>query len=160
MATSSGGQITGIARAIKASRPNIKIVAVDARGSQIFSSQQKSYLTPGLGLSWRPSILDEHLIDLVCLVNDSAAFETARYLAHSGLLVGPSSGAVAAALFRIQHQHPNSAVLGIFSDGGERYLNTLFNDDWMSSKGFKSNPSGRYISNISRDIYTMECHAK
>lgn len=136
IATSSGGQLRGIAEAVKAHSPQTRIMAVDAVGSQIFSRRTRAYVTPGLGLSWTPVLIDRRLVDYVCLVEDALAFGTARMLARRGLLVGPSSGAVAAACYRIQAEGRPLKVLGICSDGGERYLSSLFDDAWMISKGF------------------------
>jgi len=151
VATSSGGQIAGIARAIKAHSPSIRIVAVDVVGSQIFSSCRRSYETPGLGLSWQPVLIEKDLIDYVCLVDDAAAFETARFLARQGILVGPSSGAVAAAVYRVQKEQPGASLLGVFPDGGERYLATLFDDEWMARRGFSSQVnSEQMLANLDR----------
>jgi len=136
IATSSGGQLRGIAEAVKTRSPSTRIVAVDAVGSQIFSSRRRAYVTPGLGLSWTPVLVDRKLVDQVCLVEDAVAFGTARMLSRAGILVGPSSGAVAAACYRVLHDRPDATVLGVCSDGGERYLASLFDDAWMTEKGF------------------------
>lgn len=136
LATSSGGQLAGVSRALKAANPNIRVVAVDAKGSRIFSPNPYAYVTPGLGLSWFPAILDSATVDEVCLVDDRTAFEVARFLATHGLMLGPSSGAVAAACYCAQQKYVGETVLGLAPDGGERYLGTLFNDDWMLKRGF------------------------
>lgn len=145
LATSSGGQLAGVARAIKATSPLTKIVAVDAKGSAIFSPKPHSYVTPGLGLSWHPKILDSSCVDFICLVDDRTAFEVARFLAAKGIMVGPSSGAVAAACYRAQQVLGSTTILGLAPDGGERYLNTLFDDEWMNERGFRSRVSSAEI---------------
>ena len=136
IATSSGGQVAGIAAAVTEHIPGVRVVAVDVIGSQIFNRQGSQYLTPGLGLSWPPKILRPELIDYVCLIDDRTSFETARFLTRRGLMVGPSSGAVAAACYRVCQEHPRARILGVLADGGERYLTTLFDDDWMEKNGF------------------------
>lgn len=159
VATSSGGQIRGISEAIKAASPKTRILAVDAWGSLIFSKKPENYCTPGLGLSWPPALLDMGLIDEVCLVPDAVSFATARYLARSGLLVGPSSGAVAAACYRKLLDVPEARVLGILSDGGERYLTTLFDDDWMREKGFPENLQPEMLVREIAKLNLTENHA-
>jgi len=59
---------------------------------------------------------------------------------HQHLLIGPSSGAVAAAFMKLAWTHPSPlphrgpSVL-VFPDGGEAYLETLYNDDWRIDNG-------------------------
>ncbi|MDD2102988.1 PLP-dependent cysteine synthase family protein [Pseudomonas putida] len=156
LATSSGGQLAGVARALKAASPETKILAVDAKGSSIFSSKPHTYITPGLGLSWYPKILEPSLVDWVCLVDDRTAFEVARFLASKGLMLGPSSGAVAAACYRAQKAFgAKTNVLGLAPDGGERYLDTLFDDRWMAKQGFSPKPSSY---DVKRRILELQLH--
>jgi cysteine synthase len=59
----------------------------------------------------------------VVTISDAEAFETCRALAREeGLLVGGSSGAVAAGALRIARRlGPGKTVATIFPDGAERY---------------------------------------
>lgn len=133
---SSGGQVSGVAEGIKAACPGVRIVAVDVDGSGIFSPERHAYRTPGMGLSWRPKILREGLIDHVFLVTDAEACSCARFLARNGLLVGPSSGATALVCYHLALQHEiHKKVVGVLADGGERYLTTVFDDEWCTRNG-------------------------
>src|SRR5690554_5640545 len=53
-AVSTGGQLGGISRYLKAHAPEVQIVGVDAVGSVIFGGDSASYRIPGIGLGWTP----------------------------------------------------------------------------------------------------------
>jgi len=139
VATSSGGQLAGINRFLKKHDPRISVLAVDIKGSQIFTSRGQAYLTPGLGLSWRPKLLRDD-IDKVCIVDDSACFEAARFCARRGVLLGPSSGGLLVGMLAAAKRWDAKRIVGLCPDGGERYISTLLNDDWMRSNGFAVAP--------------------
>lgn len=151
---STGGQLGGISRYLKASIPNIKIIGVDAVGSSIFSGTEHSYKTPGVGLSWTPCNLNLNYIDCVYKITDEQAFVTARAFAkHEGILMGPSSGACAlAALSLAQSAAADGYIISMVSDGGERYISTLFNDDWMNNQGFRTNYDINTIRLLARQL--------
>jgi cystathionine beta-synthase len=67
-------------------------------------------------------------------VSDVDAFATARALARrNGLMVGGSSGgAIFAALDILPTLPAGSTVVTIVCDGGEKYLDTVFDDEWMT----------------------------
>ena len=140
-AVSTGGQLGGISKYIKEHMPSVKIVGVDAEGSAIFGGEAHAYRIPGVGLGWTPSNLDLSLVDCAYKVDDELAFITARALArHEGILTGPSSGAcVAVALKYAQTMGADARIVCIGADGGERYIHTLFNDDWMQEQNFRFN---------------------
>lgn len=57
-----------------------------------------------------------------------------RYLAHSnGFLAGGSTGTVLSAVHRLRHSIPADAtVVAISPDLGERYLDTVYDDAWVT----------------------------
>jgi cysteine synthase len=65
------------------------------------------------------------LIDEVITISDAESFETCRRLAkEEGLLMGGSSGLVAAAALRIARRlGPGKTVATLFPDNAERYPN-------------------------------------
>ena len=77
-------------------------------------------------------------------VSDRDSFLTARRLAREeGILAGGSSGAAIFATLKIAPRFgPNDNIVVILPDTGERYLSTVYNDDWMTKNGFleKSQP--------------------
>jgi cysteine synthase A len=51
---------------------------------------------------------------------------------QEGILAGGSSGAVLMALNRIRHRiAPGSTCAAILPDRGERYLDTIYSDEWV-----------------------------
>ncbi|WP_244903420.1 cysteine synthase family protein [Paenibacillus aquistagni] len=134
---STGGQIGGLSRYFKEHCPQARIIAVDAVGSTIFGGTSHAYLLPGMGLSWTPTNIDDlSRIDAVYKVPDEEAFMMCRILArHEGILCGGSTGAgMVVALKLAQHMGTNKKVICISADNGERYLPTIYNDDWLRER--------------------------
>ncbi|MCI5212558.1 MAG: pyridoxal-phosphate dependent enzyme, partial [Candidatus Electrothrix sp. ATG2] len=75
--------------------------------------------------SYKPEIFDKSLPHEIVNVQDEDAFRTARLLARKeGVFVGMSSGAAMFAAMEQAKKRPDSYVVTIFPDGGERYLST------------------------------------
>jgi len=153
-AVSTGGQLGGISRYVKTYMPEIEIVGVDAIGSSVFGGDSHSYQIPGIGLAWTPSNIDIEHIDRVYKVSDEQAFVSARCFARSeGILMGPSSGACAlVALSLARRLASHNCIVCIISDGGERYIKTLFDDEWMQTQGFTSKADIEILRTLSRQL--------
>ncbi|GAA4629387.1 pyridoxal-phosphate dependent enzyme [Actinoallomurus vinaceus] len=134
---STGGQLGGIARAVKERSPYVEVVGVDVEGSAVFGGESHAYLTPGVGLSWTPTNLDLSLVDEVYKVTDEDAYQACRTLVRSeGLLAGVSTGAaLAVALAKAIRARSGRQVAFLACDRGERYLATAFNDNWLRAHG-------------------------
>ncbi len=135
-AVGTGGSLCGTARALKAYHQQVQVVGVEPVGSVIFGGSGGPYLQSGTGTPAGAEIgalIDYPLIDHGLKVSDAEAFETARYLArHHGLLVGGSAGGVIYhALRQAQDCPAHSVIVALVCDGGEKYLDTVFNDEWM-----------------------------
>jgi 2,3-diaminopropionate biosynthesis protein SbnA len=132
-ATSTCGTIRGCAEYVRDYNLKTKIFAVDAVGSVIFGGQKAKRLIPGHGAARRPELYlpglaDEciHVTDLDCVVGCH------RLVRSEALLVGGSSGGVLMALNYCRHRIPNDAtVVLIFHDRGERYLDTIYSENWV-----------------------------
>jgi 2,3-diaminopropionate biosynthesis protein SbnA len=133
VATSTCGTIRGCAEYIRDYGLSTHLVAVDALGSQIFSTQRAERLLPGLGAGLRPPFCELSLINEVVLVTDLDCVTGCRRLvAREAILAGGSSGAVIAAVERLQDKIPPGAnCVAIFPDRGERYLETIYDDSWV-----------------------------
>lgn len=121
----TGGTITGVGEALRASRPNCHIVAVEPAASAVLSGGKPGWTRiAGLGAGFVPSILNRELIDEVVTVTDDEALQTARRLAtEEGILAGPSAGANVAAALRVAARlHRGRRVVTLVPDSGERYL--------------------------------------
>jgi cysteine synthase B len=78
-------------------------------------------IVPGI---YVPSLADEDIG-----VSTEDAFELTRQLARTGLFVGISSGASLAAALTVARRSPDSVIVIIFPDGGEKYLSERFWDE-------------------------------
>ena len=153
-AVSTGGQLGGISRYTKTYRPEVKVIGVDAVGSSIFGGESHSYLIPGIGLAWTPCNVAVENIDSVYKVTDEAAFVAARcFTRNEGILMGPSSGACALVALTIAKQlSPLDCVVCIISDGGERYIQTLFNDTWMQTNHFSTETGLGKLLELTKEV--------
>lgn len=135
LGVSSGGTITGVSRRVKEHNPNCKVIAVDTEGSVIFGSPPKTRHISGIGSSIIPISLKSAKIDEIMIVNEEDTINMCRYLLRQyGLLIGGSSGAVYTAVrkyFDIHKTVQNPNVVVVFADRGDRYLNTVYNDEWV-----------------------------
>jgi len=127
----SGGTITGIARLLKESLPQVQVVAVEPSTSAVLSGKPAGpHKIQGIGAGFVPTVLNIDLIDRIIPVTDEAAFETCRLLARKeALLVGISSGAAIYAALQIANELGSGhQVLAIAADGMDKYISTeLFN---------------------------------
>lgn len=137
--TSSCGQITGIGRMIRKSRPDCKMIAVDGRGSTAIGGPMGRHLLIGLGSGFTPGNFDRGAIDEAYWCADADAFSTCRLLAgKEGILVGGSSGAAVFVALRVAAElGPGHNVVAVAPDNGDRYLDTIYNDDWLADKGVR-----------------------
>ena len=132
-ATSTCGTLTGVADHVRRNGLPTTVVAVDAVGSVIFGDESRRRLIPGHGASSRPPLLDAarsfpvvHVSDLDCVVG------CRRLMAREAILAGGSSGAVVSALERVRGRIPAGAnCVLILPDRGDRYLNTIYSDEWV-----------------------------
>jgi cysteine synthase A len=134
-ATSTCGTLRGCAEHLRRYNMKTKIYAVDAVGSVIFGGSANKRLIPGHGASIKPELYRDGLANSVIHVTDLDCVVGCRLLVQNeAILAGGSSGAVLMALERIKNTIPPraNAVL-IFPDRGERYLNTIYSDQWVKT---------------------------
>lgn len=127
----TGGTITGIGTYLKEKNPNIKIYAVEPKGSNVLSGGKAgAHGLQGIGAGFIPTILDVNLYDDVITITEDEAYKESRLFAKKeGILVGISSGAALAAVKKIKDNHKNENIVVILPDTGDRYLSTkLFVD--------------------------------
>lgn len=134
VATSTCGTLRGIADAVEKYQTKTKIIAVDAKGSIIFGSSPSARLIPGMGASRRSSFLKTEQVHDIVHVSDKESVDGCHKLLHSeSMLAGGSSGAIIKAIEKRLPQFAEDAVVvGLFPDNGERYLDTIYSDDWVA----------------------------
>src|ERR1041385_7030002 len=131
---STAGTIAGMSRRLKERYPNVRIIAVDAKGSVSFGDTPRKRHIPGIGSSVVPQLLSHARIDDVVLIPESESVEACRELLTShGLFVGGSSGTAFAAVKRYAARIALSdrpTVLFMCADRGTPYLDTVFDPAW------------------------------
>lgn len=128
------GTVMGCAAYFRRFSPHTKIIAVDAEGSVTFGHPPGPRHIPGIGTSRRPELCRPEAVDHVVLVAEPDAVRTCRWLARErGLVVGGSTGSVVAAVLEMAPVLPaGSRVVAISPDLGDRYLQTVYDDDWVA----------------------------
>jgi cystathionine beta-synthase len=134
----TGGTITGIARRLKESIPDIHIVGVDPIGSILAGpAEVGSYKVEGIGYDFIPDVLDRSLVDEWIKSDDHDSFLMARRLIRQeGLLVGGSAGAAVWAANEIAQREGGKRIVTILPDSVRNYLTKFVDDRWMRENGF------------------------
>ncbi|WP_448528037.1 cystathionine beta-synthase [Raineya sp.] len=144
----TGGTICGVSKYLKERKPNVFTLGIDTYGS-VFKKYKETgifdeneiypYLTEGIGEDILPKNVDFDLIDLFVKVTDKdAALMTRRLAREEGLFVGWSCGAAVygALEYAREHLKDDDVMVIILPDHGTRYLNKIYNDEWMKNHGF------------------------
>ena len=143
----TGGTISGVGNYLKSKNRKIKIWGVDTYGS-VFKKYHETgvfdeneiypYITEGIGEDILPENVDFEVIDGFTKVTDKdAAIYTRRLAKEEGFFLGNSAGAAIKGLLQLkQHFKKGDIVVILFHDHGSRYINKIYNDEWMREKGF------------------------
>jgi len=127
-AVGTGGTLTGVGEALKARKPDLKVVAVEPEHSAVLSGGKPgTHRIQGIGAGFVPPILNREIIDEILTVTDEAAGDMARRLAREeGILAGISAGANvhAAAALAAREENRGRRIVTFICDSGERYLST------------------------------------
>ncbi|RAI55205.1 cysteine synthase A [Roseicella frigidaeris] len=151
-ACGTGGTLTGVARALKARNPKLRIVLADPMGSGMYSwiktgevKAEGNSITEGIGqASAVPGNLEHgrDSIDDALQVTDPEALEQIFELQqHEGISVGGSAGInVAAAIKLARQMGPGHTIVTILCDGGARYQSKIFNPEFLRERGLPVPP--------------------
>ena len=142
-AVGTGGTLAGVAMALKAENPAIKIAIADPMGSALYAFYKNgalhaegSSITEGIGQGRITANLVGAPIDLAYRVTDEEALPIVFDLAeHEGILLGGSSGInIAGAIHLARTLGPGHTIVTVLCDGGARYQSKLFNPAFLRSK--------------------------
>ena len=143
----TGGTVKGVARVFREKSPNTKIIVCEPDNSQLLGSgipqdrcedgsprESHPNFRPHLMQGWTPDFIPKltedavnmNLIDEILPIDGNHALKMTRQLALSeGIFCGTSAGATFSGAMQVaQRAPPNSNILCMLPDTGERYLST------------------------------------
>jgi cysteine synthase A len=129
------GTLMGCARWFQDWHRPVRIVAVDSFGSVIFGGRPGRRMIPGLGMTVRPPLLDDSYVDEVVRVEEADTIRACHRLARRGFLFGGSTGTVVSGAMDWLSRHDASGLtaVAIAPDLGERYLDTVYQTNWIEA---------------------------
>jgi N-(2-amino-2-carboxyethyl)-L-glutamate synthase len=127
------GTLMGCAHYFREWHRSVRVVAVDSVGSVTFGGAPGRRMIPGLGTSVRPAMLDESYVDDVVCVEEADTIRTCHRLAGRGFLFGGSTGTVVSGAmgWLAMNGSQDLTAVAIAPDFGERYLDTVYQDNWV-----------------------------
>lgn len=127
-AVGTGGTITGTGEVLRASLPNIQIIAVEPKDSPVLSGGKAGpHKIQGIGAGFIPDVLNISVYNEIISVSNEDAIATAKKVAKTeGILVGISAGANVYAAMQVAARPENQGktIVTILCDTAERYLST------------------------------------
>jgi len=139
----TGGTLAGVALALKARNPDIRIAAADPLGAAIYSwiktgelKMEGDSITEGIGQSRVTANLQDAPIDDAYQIPDEEALPLIfELLEKEGLCLGGSSGInVAGAIRMAEEMGPGHTIVTILADYGTRYQSKLFNPEFLRAR--------------------------
>ena len=143
----TGGTLKGVARVLRAERPDTKIIAAEPEAAPLIASgvaqkrledgapaESHPAFKPHPMQGWTPDFIpkitgdavEAHLFDDLLAISGPDALAASRDLARKeGVFVGISAGGTLAAALKVMETAPEGAtILCMLPDTGERYLST------------------------------------
>ncbi|HEX9080491.1 MAG TPA: pyridoxal-phosphate dependent enzyme, partial [Desulfuromonadaceae bacterium] len=115
----TSGTLMGTSRYFREARPEVRIIGIEpVLGHKIqgLKNMKEAIVPP---------IYDEGALHRKMVVEDDAAFETARQLAvKEGIFCGMSGGAAMAGALKLAEEVESATIVVIIPDRGDRYLST------------------------------------
>jgi len=140
----SGGSLAGIAAALRARKPQVKIGLADPYGAALYDfyvngelKSEGTSITEGIGQGRITANLEGLTIDHAYRVADDEMLEVLFALVEDeGLCVGGSAGLnVAGAVRMAKDLGPGHTIVTLLCDHGSRYQSKLFNPAFLRERG-------------------------
>ena len=128
-AVGTAGTLSGTAKALKSSNPDLKIIAVEPLSSNVLNGGKKGqHRIRGIGAGFVPPFYEKDLVDEVIDVEDNDAWDMARLVAQTeGLPIGVSAGAAMVAAVELAQRESFSCkkLVVILPDAINNYISEL-----------------------------------
>ena len=132
VATSSTGAAQGCRDYLCQAGRSTQVIAVDAKGSVLFGGSVGERMIPGLGAGRVPPLALGQKFNRVCRVTDLQCVAGCRRASHrEAILLGGSAGGVLEVVREMQDELAGKTCVAIAHDSGTRYLETVYNDQWV-----------------------------
>lgn len=142
-AVGSGGTLAGVAEALRARNPDIRIGLADPEGAALYNyyahgelKSSGNSITEGIGQGRITANLEGLTIDNPYQISDAEALPYIfDLLEHEGLCLGGSSAINIAGAVRLARDlGPGKTIVTILCDYGNRYASKLFNPTFLRDK--------------------------
>jgi cysteine synthase A len=152
-AVGSGGTLAGVAEALRARNPDVKIGLADPEGAALYSyyahgelKSSGNSISEGIGQGRITANLEGLRIDHPYQISDAEALPYIfDLLEHEGLCLGGSSAInIAGAVRMAQTMGPGKTIVTVLCDYGNRYASKIYNPEFLRSKGL---PTPRWMEN-------------
>ena len=143
-AVGSGGTLAGVAQALRAQKPGVKIGLADPHGAALYAyytdgalQSEGGSISEGIGQGRITANLDGLKVDHAYRISDEemllAIFDLMEF---EGLVMGGSTGInVAGAIRMARDMGPGHTIVTILCDHGQRYQSKIFNPPFLREKG-------------------------
>jgi len=131
----TGGTLTGVAEALKAKKPSVKIIAAEPKDSPVLSGGKPGpHKIQGIGAGFIPGVFNAKIVDEIIQVKHEDAGVLAKRLAREeGIFAGISCGAALYAALEVAKRSESAGKLFavLLPDTGERYLSTWLFEEYL-----------------------------
>jgi len=143
-AVGSGGTLAGVAQALRAKRPDVKIGLADPYGAALYSyyttgelKSEGGSISEGIGQGRITANLEGLKVDHAYRIADDEMLGVIYDLVeHEGLVMGGSTGVnVAGAIRMAKDLGPGHTIVTVLCDQGARYQSKIFNRAFLTEKG-------------------------
>ena len=145
-AVGTGGTLAGVAAALRARKPQVKIALADPLGAALYNhylhgelKAEGSSISEGIGQGRITGNLEGLTVDFPYQIRDDEGLGIVfQLLREEGLCVGLSTGINVAGAIRLARDlGPGHTIVTVLCDYGTRYQSRLFNPAFLREKGFE-----------------------
>jgi cysteine synthase A len=143
-AVGSGGTLAGVAEALRARNPGVKIGLADPYGASLYSyytdgelRSEGTSISEGIGQGRITANLEGLNIDMPYRISDEEMLLAIYDLVeHEGLVMGGSTGVnVAGAIRMAKEMGPGHTIVTVLCDHGQRYQSKIYNPLFLKERG-------------------------